>query len=101
MPHDEVAKIQRARAKQLRRTMTRAETLLWRHLKVHRLAALGFRRQSPMGSYISDFVCIPASSSLRSTAKVTISNPVFATTAGAMNGLRPADIAFSGSPMMM
>jgi very-short-patch-repair endonuclease len=56
MPHNEVRKIQRDRAKQLRRTMTRAETLLWRHLKAHRLAALGFRRQSPMGNYIADFV---------------------------------------------
>jgi len=56
MPHNEVGKSQRARAKHLRRTMTRAETLLWRHLKAHRLAALGFRRQSPMGSYIADFV---------------------------------------------
>ena len=36
--------------------MTRAETLLWRHLKAHRLAALGFRRQVPMGDYIADFV---------------------------------------------
>jgi very-short-patch-repair endonuclease len=36
--------------------MTRAETLLWRHLKAHRLAALGFRRQCPMGNYIADFV---------------------------------------------
>ena len=56
MPHNEVGKIQRDRAKQLRRAMTRAETVLWRHLKAHRLAALGFRRQSPMGSYIADFV---------------------------------------------
>src|SRR5437764_666415 len=56
MPHDEVSKIQRTRAKQLRRTMTRAETLLWRHLKANRLAGLGFRRQSPMGNYIADFV---------------------------------------------
>jgi len=56
MPHDEVSQIQRTRAKQLRRTMTRAETLLWRHLKAHRLARLGFRRQSPMGNYIADFV---------------------------------------------
>src|SRR5665647_209261 len=56
MPHTPVEKIQRARARQLRRTMTRAETLLWRHLKAHRLAALGFRRQSPMGNYIADFV---------------------------------------------
>ena len=56
MPHTQVSDIQRARAKQLRRTMTRAETLLWRHLKAHRLARLGFRRQSPMGNYIADFV---------------------------------------------
>jgi len=56
MPHTQVDKIQRARAKQLRRAMTRAEMLLWRHLKAHRLVALGFRRQSPMGNYIADFV---------------------------------------------
>jgi very-short-patch-repair endonuclease len=56
MPHNEVGKIQRDRAKYLRRTMTRAETLLWRHLKANRLAGLGFRRQIPMGSYIADFV---------------------------------------------
>ncbi|SHK28719.1 Very-short-patch-repair endonuclease [Bradyrhizobium lablabi] len=36
--------------------MTRAEILLWRHLKANRLAGLGFRRQSPMGNYIADFV---------------------------------------------
>ncbi|SDG80113.1 Very-short-patch-repair endonuclease [Bradyrhizobium sp. Rc2d] len=56
MPHDEVSEFQRIRAKQLRRAMTRAETLLWRHLKAHRLARLGFRRQAPMGNYIADFV---------------------------------------------
>src|SRR5689334_18148518 len=56
MPHHEIGKRQRYRAKQLRRTMTRAETLLWRRLKAHRLAALGFRRQSPIGNYIADFV---------------------------------------------
>jgi very-short-patch-repair endonuclease len=56
MPRTQVSHVQRARAKQLRRAMTRAETLLWRHLKAHRLARLGFRRQSPMGNYIADFV---------------------------------------------
>jgi very-short-patch-repair endonuclease len=56
MPHNEVGKIQRDRAKHLRRAMTRAETLLWRHLKANRLGGLGFRRQSPMGHYIADFV---------------------------------------------
>jgi very-short-patch-repair endonuclease len=56
MPHTPVDEIQRTRAKQLRRAMTRAETLLWRHLKANRLAGIGFRRQSPMGNYITDFV---------------------------------------------
>ena len=56
MPHAQVSRVQRGRAKQLRRAMTRAEVLLWRHLKAHRLAALGFRRQSPIGRYIADFV---------------------------------------------
>jgi very-short-patch-repair endonuclease len=36
--------------------MTRAETLLWRYLKADRLAGLAFRRQTPMGHYIADFV---------------------------------------------
>jgi len=36
--------------------MTRAETLLWRQLKAHRLSGFGFRRQTPMGNYIADFV---------------------------------------------
>ncbi len=56
MPHTPIAKIQKARAKHLRRAMTRAEVLLWRQLKAHRLSDLGFRRQTPMGRYIADFV---------------------------------------------
>ncbi|NEV02962.1 endonuclease domain-containing protein [Bradyrhizobium uaiense] len=56
MPHTQVSDIQRDRAKQLRRTMTRAETLLWRHLKADRLAGLNFRRQVPIGSYVADFI---------------------------------------------
>ena len=56
MPHARVTEVQRTRAKRLRRTMTRAETLLWRHLKAHRLERLGFRRQVPIGNYIADFV---------------------------------------------
>jgi guanosine-3',5'-bis(diphosphate) 3'-pyrophosphohydrolase len=56
MPHTQVTASQRARAKQLRRTMTRAETLLWRHLRAHRLARLRFRRQTPIGNYIADFL---------------------------------------------
>ena len=57
MPHTPVDGRQRGLAKQFRRTMTRAETLLWRYLKAHHLDGLGFRRQVPMGRYIADFVC--------------------------------------------
>ncbi|MBZ0141728.1 MAG: endonuclease domain-containing protein [Pseudorhodoplanes sp.] len=56
MPLVHVGDIQRHRARRLRRAMTRAETLLWRHLKAHRLSGFGFRRQAPMGRYIVDFV---------------------------------------------
>jgi very-short-patch-repair endonuclease len=56
MPHVQVNDVQRTRAKRLRREMTRAEMLLWRYLKAHRLAKLGFRRQVPIGNYIADFV---------------------------------------------
>lgn len=57
MPHEQVGDRQRTRARVLRRTMTRAETLLWRHLKAHRVEGLGVRRQTPIGPYIVDFVC--------------------------------------------
>jgi len=57
MPHAQVGRTQRRRAKQLRGSMTRAETLLWRYLKAHRLETLSFRRQAPIGPYIVDFVC--------------------------------------------
>ncbi len=57
MPHAPTDGRQRRLAKQFRRTMTRAETLLWRYLKAHHLDGLGFRRQVPMGRFIVDFAC--------------------------------------------
>ena len=57
MPHAKVSERQRGRAKQLRQTMTRAETLLWRYIKAHRIGGLGFRRQVPIGPYVADFAC--------------------------------------------
>ena len=57
MPHFAVSPQRRNRAKSLRQTMTRAETLLWRYLKAHRVDGLGFRRQVPMQRYVADFVC--------------------------------------------
>ena len=44
------------RARHLRKNMTAAEQLLWRHLRAHRLCGQKFRRQQPVGPYIVDFV---------------------------------------------
>jgi very-short-patch-repair endonuclease len=60
MPHATIRSDHRHRAKQLRQTMTRAETLLWRYIKANHVDGLGFRRQMPLGSYIIDFVCLSA-----------------------------------------
>jgi very-short-patch-repair endonuclease len=60
MPHASVSERQRSRAKQLRQTMTPAETLLWRYLKANRIDGLGFRRQVPFKNYIADFTCLSA-----------------------------------------
>jgi very-short-patch-repair endonuclease len=57
MPHAFVSELQRNRAKPLRSTMTRAETLLWRYIKAGRVDGLSFRRQVPMHKYTADFVC--------------------------------------------
>ena len=43
-------------ARQLRRNLTDAERVLWRHLRAHRFQGQKFRRQQPLGPYILDFV---------------------------------------------
>ena len=45
-------------AKKLRKNMTDAERLLWRHLRNRELGGYKFRRQRPIGPYIVDFVCL-------------------------------------------
>ncbi|WP_316213871.1 endonuclease domain-containing protein [Bradyrhizobium sp. SZCCHNR2032] len=60
MPHAVVSERQRGQAKQLRRVMTRAETLLWRYIKANRIEGAGFRRQVPFRNYIADFACFSA-----------------------------------------
>lgn len=45
------------RSRQLRRTMTPAETRLWAALRNRQLDGLKFRRQQALGPYILDFVC--------------------------------------------
>lgn len=44
-------------AKRNRRTMPRAEALLWSYLRKHALNAK-FRRQHPIGPFIADFACV-------------------------------------------
>jgi very-short-patch-repair endonuclease len=46
-----------ARAKVLRQNSTDAERLLRGGLRAHRLNGASFRRQTPIGPYIVDFVC--------------------------------------------
>jgi very-short-patch-repair endonuclease len=44
-------------AKNLRKTSTFAERLLWRHLRAKQVEGYKFRRQEPIGDYAVDFVC--------------------------------------------
>jgi very-short-patch-repair endonuclease len=45
-------------ARNLRKTQTIAEDLLWRILRGRQFAAHKFRRQRVLGPYIADFVCL-------------------------------------------
>ena len=45
-------------AKQLRKSMTEAETILWEELR--QLDGYHFRRQHPINDYIADFICLSA-----------------------------------------
>jgi very-short-patch-repair endonuclease len=55
--HRLVPEGQRAPAKTMRRELTPAERLLWHALRAHRFQDFQFRRQAPMGPYITDSVC--------------------------------------------
>jgi len=41
----------------LRKNMTEAERLLWKHLRMRQMRGDKFRRQAPVGNYVIDFVC--------------------------------------------
>jgi very-short-patch-repair endonuclease len=47
----------RTRARELGKTMTPAEEMLWQQLRGRRLGGLKFRRQHPLGNLIVDFYC--------------------------------------------
>jgi very-short-patch-repair endonuclease len=46
----------RAHARALRRDMTPVERIIWHALRAHRLNGAGFRRQVPIGPYITHFI---------------------------------------------
>ena len=46
----------RQRARALRQDLTKAERIIWYGLRAHRLDGASFRRQTPVGPYIVDFV---------------------------------------------
>lgn len=45
-------------ARKLRKNMTDAEQLLWRHFRDRQLGGYKFRRQHPIGTFVVDFVCL-------------------------------------------
>jgi adenine-specific DNA-methyltransferase len=47
----------RDRGRLLRRSMTPAEAILWKHLRGRRFAGLKFRRQHPIGPFFADLAC--------------------------------------------
>jgi len=44
-------------SKDLRRNMTKSETLVWERIRAHRIGGLHFRRQAVINPYIVDFYC--------------------------------------------
>jgi very-short-patch-repair endonuclease len=46
-----------ARVRQMRRSATEAERLIWNAVRSRRLGGFKFRRQVWIGSYIADFLC--------------------------------------------
>jgi len=52
--------ISHARARQLRKSQTDAEAILWSQLRGKLMAGRKFRRQVPLLGYIADFACLEA-----------------------------------------
>lgn len=50
----------RQRARELRKSMTPAEARLWHYLRHRQLGGYYFRRQHPIGRFITDFCCTKA-----------------------------------------
>jgi len=52
-----VSRTMRTRARSLRRDPTDAERTIWNAFRAHKLSGASFRRQTPIGPYVADFVC--------------------------------------------
>ena len=52
-----VTRTMRSRARSLRRDSTDAERIIWNAIRAHRLNGASFRRQTPIGPYVADFLC--------------------------------------------
>ena len=60
MCHREVELRTRGLAREQRQIPTRSEEALWRDLRARRMDGSKFRRQTPLGPYVVDFVCFEA-----------------------------------------
>jgi very-short-patch-repair endonuclease len=56
-PAWQVTRTMRSRARSLRRDLTDAERIIWHAVRAHRLNGASFRRQTPIGPYVVDFLC--------------------------------------------
>jgi very-short-patch-repair endonuclease len=56
-PTWQVSTKQRSRARSLRQNSTDAERVIWNAVRAHGMRGVSFRRQTPIGPYIVDFVC--------------------------------------------
>lgn len=63
-----------AKARSLRQNMTKAEVILWVNLRKWSLNGARFRRQHPIGPYITDFAC-PAAKLIVEVDGATHSTP--------------------------
>jgi len=60
----------KAKAKVLRKEMTDAEKILWKHLHKGNQNGMYFRRQHPFGIYILDFYCFEANLAIEVDGKI-------------------------------
>src|SRR5262249_31782678 len=56
-PSWHVSAKQRVRARSVRANSPEAERIVWSALRAHRLNGASFRRQTPIGPYVVDFIC--------------------------------------------